>query len=160
MYQKLCQNGRVPKSLSPTILLGAVAFDTFLFDLLSKLAAQNFLTTPQAIWPGLTLSLTQNPALAFGLPLSRPLLLLGSLLAIVGLFWLWLREVRQDVWPTWLGFGLLFGGGAGNLYERLWVGHVTDFVALGPIPNFNLADVALTCGALLLFFYQRRVFVR
>lgn len=49
-----------------------------------------------------------------------------------------------------LGSGLVLGGAAGNLIDRLGDGHVTDFVVVGRWPSFNLADAAISIGALVL----------
>lgn len=56
-----------------------------------------------------------------------------------------------------LGAGLLIGGAASNLLDRLRQGEVTDFIELGPWPAFNLADVAVVCGAGLLVLVVGRV---
>ena len=40
--------------------------------------------------------------------------------------------------------GLIIGGGAGNLVERFGDGYVTDYIAVGPWPRFNIADSAIT----------------
>jgi len=47
-----------------------------------------------------------------------------------------------------IGFGLLIGGGVANIVDRLSATphQVTDFIALGSFPVFNLADVAITAG--------------
>jgi signal peptidase II len=47
-----------------------------------------------------------------------------------------------------VGFGLLIGGGVANVVDRLSASphQVTDFIALGSFPVFNLADVAITVG--------------
>ena len=42
--------------------------------------------------------------------------------------------------------GIILGGALGNLYERVVYGEVVDFIALGPIPLFNLADAGITVG--------------
>ena len=47
------------------------------------------------------------------------------------------------------GLGLILGGSAGNLTDRARLGAVTDFIALGRWPAFNLADCAIVAGALL-----------
>ena len=51
----------------------------------------------------------------------------------------------------WLPTGMLVGGALGNVFDRVRVGSVTDFVKL-PLgwPPFNLADAAITIGVLLL----------
>ncbi len=50
------------------------------------------------------------------------------------------------------GFGLLIGGGVANSVDRLTgtPHRVTDFVSVGSFPVFNLADVAVTAGFLVL----------
>ena len=50
----------------------------------------------------------------------------------------------------WVAIGLLAGGAVGNLADRVRAGAVTDFIDLPPWPPFNLADVAITAGVLLL----------
>jgi signal peptidase II len=49
-----------------------------------------------------------------------------------------------------IGGGLLLGGSIGNLIDRASRGGVTDFIAIGPWPPFNVADIAITSGAALL----------
>ena len=53
--------------------------------------------------------------------------------------------------PT-AGFGLLIGGGLANVIDRLAANphQVTDFVALGSFPVFNLADACITAGFIVL----------
>ncbi|MSO44525.1 MAG: signal peptidase II [Thermoleophilia bacterium] len=49
-----------------------------------------------------------------------------------------------------IGGGLLLGGSVGNLIDRVTREGVTDFIAIGAWPPFNVADIAVTAGALLL----------
>lgn len=51
-----------------------------------------------------------------------------------------------------IGFGLLLGGGVANVLDRLAASphEVTDFIALGSFPVFNLADVSITAGFIVL----------
>jgi signal peptidase II len=56
----------------------------------------------------------------------------------------------------WVATGLLAGGALGNLVDRIQAGAVTDFVDLSPWPPFNLADVAITLGVVLLVFLYVR----
>ncbi len=51
---------------------------------------------------------------------------------------------------------LLFGGGLGNLIDRLLLGYVTDFISIMTLPTFNLADLAVGAGALLLAIWLYR----
>ncbi len=47
-----------------------------------------------------------------------------------------------------LGFGLLIGGGLGNLVDRWRLDHVTDFIRNGE-RAFNIADVAIFAGGVI-----------
>ncbi len=46
-----------------------------------------------------------------------------------------------------LPLGLVLGGAAGNLIDRLAHGYVLDYLKLGPWPTFNVADIAIATGA-------------
>lgn len=67
----------------------------------------------------------------------------------------WLKRLRRD--ETWLAIALalVLGGALGNLYDRVLLGHVVDFILLHwrdqhYFPAFNLADTAITLGAVML----------
>lgn len=67
--------------------------------------------------------------------------------------WLWrLRTSRQMVLSA--GLALVLGGAIGNVVDRIRVGYVVDFVQVliagWPFPSFNVADSAITVGAVLL----------
>jgi signal peptidase II len=55
-----------------------------------------------------------------------------------------------------IGVGLLLGGTAGNLIDRLFFGHVIDYLDLGWWPSFNLADAANVIGVALLIIAELR----
>ena len=95
-----------------------------------------------------------NRGAAFGLPIPNSALPAASA-AVLGS--IWARRRRSP-----LGAGLLLGGGAGNLLERLRRGRVYDYVqfprAPGPLKRyvFNLADFAILLGGLLLALRRNR----
>ena len=43
--------------------------------------------------------------------------------------------------------GSILGGTVGNLIDRMSLGYVTDFIAVGTFPAYNVADSAITTGA-------------
>ena len=51
-----------------------------------------------------------------------------------------------------LALGLILGGTVGNLIDRAFIGHVTDFIKVGPWPDFNVADSSVVVGGILLAF--------
>lgn len=52
-----------------------------------------------------------------------------------------------------LSFALIVGGGAGNLVDRALRGYVVDFFDFRIWPIFNVADIAVVCGCILMVFY-------
>jgi lipoprotein signal peptidase len=71
-----------------------------------------------------------------------------TLLAAFALAVLWcvLRGPLAESRLAQVGFGLIAGGAAGNVIDRLVHGYVIDFVALPHFYVFNLADAAIACG--------------
>jgi signal peptidase II len=113
-----------------------------------------------AVIPGLfNLTHLENPGAAFGLfadlpPGVRLPLLIGVSVAALGfLLYLYCQAGWQAPLPR-LGLAFIGGGALGNLYERVFVGVVVDylnvFVGRYHWPAFNVADTAITLGAGLL----------
>ena len=84
-------------------------------------------------------------------PVARFALVVLPALIAVGVVW-WATHVA-DPWER-AGFALIAGGAIGNLLDRMPDGLVTDFIDVHAagwhFPTFNLADVAITLGALAL----------
>ncbi len=97
----------------------------------------------------LRLSHIRNSGAAFGLLKG-----LGGMLvlaAMVGVVMFALIVVRNPEPATAVGAGLVAGGAAGNLIDRIFrPGGVVDFVDFRFWPAFNVADSAITIGAILL----------
>jgi signal peptidase II len=113
---------------------------------------------------------SRNPGIAFGVlsdsvsPFTRIILVLGSLAVIVALAWLLVSGRAGGPFAS-AGLAFLLGGAAGNVTDRIFHGAVTDFfeVWLGTYrwPAFNVADSAITVGAILIlldFLFPSRVF--
>lgn len=108
----------------------------------------------------LRLRLTYNRGMAFSQATSLgPLIGVVALVAIVGILW-WLRRSARGA-PAWAGL-LIVAGAAGNVLDRLfrgdaWLrGAVIDFIDLQWWPVFNVADAAISCGAVLMIFSSLR----
>lgn len=95
-----------------------------------------------------------NEGAAFGLHI-RPKALLAASGVMLGS--IWLRRRKNP-----LGSGLILGGGASNLLERLRQGRVYDYVQFPKAPGklkqyvFNLADLAIILGGVLLVIRRRK----
>jgi signal peptidase II len=103
----------------------------------------------------------ENPGAAFGVlaegnPILRNIVLIGIsgavLLFVFSALWSRNRAFRSSV--TRFGLALILGGALGNLSDRIFRGTVTDFIEVyhgaWTFPAFNVADSAITVGALLL----------
>lgn len=97
----------------------------------------------------------ENDGGAFGvLGGSQLVLLAGSAVAVGVVLWMLLSGEPSRL--TSAACGLILGGAAGNLLDRLTTGEVTDYLDLQfwPLeawPIFNAADIAITTGVALLF---------
>jgi signal peptidase II len=97
----------------------------------------------------LDIVLSHNSGVAFGLASgggTALVLLVAPALAVVA--YLFSRDPTR--WGMWVAAGLLAGGALGNLADRIRADAVTDYIEVGAWPAFNLADVAVTAGVLLL----------
>lgn len=102
---------------------------------------------------GLTLS--HNRGVAFGLAGGAGVkLVLLTTVTLVVIGFLFSRNTGKP--GMWIAVGLLAGGALGNLADRIRADAVTDFIAIGAWPAFNLADVSITLGVLLLVFLYLR----
>jgi signal peptidase II len=63
----------------------------------------------------------------------------------------WLYVMPRGQWLLALGLGLILGGALGNLWDRLALGYVVDFISVHYenhyFPAFNIADSAISVGA-------------
>jgi signal peptidase II len=97
----------------------------------------------------LSLTLAHNTGVAFGLAGGAGAgLVLVTLAALALIAYLFSRDPERR--GMWVAVGLLAGGALGNMVDRLFAGEVTDYVDLGSWPPFNLADIAITVGVVLM----------
>lgn len=79
-----------------------------------------------------------------------------ALTIVVSIFLVWLMRRHPDNRLLCLALSLILGGAMGNLYDRVSLGHVVDFIQLHAggyyWPAFNVADSAISAGAALLIF--------
>ncbi len=101
--------------------------------------------------PGLELVNVRNTGVAFGLFAGGGALVTVLVLAaLIGLVAFFLTHTARPL--VWLPVGLLVGGAAGNLIDRIGQGSVTDFIDPSFWPAFNVADIAITIGVLSLLY--------
>ncbi len=126
-------------------------------DLYTKHLASSMLVyaTPVKVLPVFNLTLLHNPGAAFSFLGDadgwQRWLFSGIAIVVSGFLIVWLKQLRNH--QTWLAIALalILGGALGNLYDRLTLGYVVDFLHFhwneSYFPAFNIADSAITVGA-------------
>ncbi len=154
-------DGRVPISVAERSLsagpfhwlaLIAVALAAILADQLTKqivVAQLEFGESVDVVGP-LSIHHVRNSGIAFGLfsTWASAVTLLTALAVAWMVAYFARAGARHPILPVALG--LLIGGSAGNLLDRLRLGHVTDFLDLRYWPAFNLADAFIVVGVAIL----------
>lgn len=129
-------------------------------DQVTKFLAETLLVfqQPVPVLPWFNLLLTYNTGAAFSFLADaggwqRWFFLGLGLLVSLGLI-VWLRRLRPAEKRLAAALALILGGAIGNLIDRAWLGQVIDFIQLyyqrWYWPAFNIADSAITVGAVLL----------
>lgn len=136
-------------------------------DQLTKFLARHYLPYGEGLGliPGFfKLTLVFNRGGAAGVvPSLAPLLIIITLAVIYAI--VKFRNERSRSRVLAYSLGLLLGGAIGNLIDRLAFGYVTDFLDFGVVyhgqhyswPTFNVADIGITVGIILLLYYVQTV---
>jgi signal peptidase II len=102
-----------------------------------------------SILPAVSLVHVRNTGVAFGAFSGGGLIVVALVVAALSAL-LYYFVTHLDKRLVWLPTGMLLGGSIGNIIDRIRDGAVTDFVKLPAWPAFNVADVAITFGVLVL----------
>jgi signal peptidase II len=134
----------------------------FVLDQLTKYWVNGFLPLHESI-PVLEgffhLTHVRNPGAAFGFlagmnPLFRSVFFISANILAMGLIFFYLDKAYQRSYLLILGLSMIMAGALGNLTDRLRFGEVVDFldffIGSWHWPAFNVADAAITTGALIL----------
>jgi len=123
-------------------------------------SAELVLYKPLAVLPGFNLTLMHNTGAAFSFlqdasGWQRWFFAAIAVLVSAGIVW-WMRKLRPgETWQA-VALALILGGALGNLWDRLALGYVVDFIEIYYRhwfwPAFNLADSAISVGAGMLIF--------
>jgi signal peptidase II len=135
----------------------SIVLSVLLIDQASKWAAVQWLASGEEIrlLPILSLFRVANEGIAFSLfsGAGGLVLVLATFAITVAVLIIW-RQAPEGGRVAAIGYALITGGALGNLVDRARFGHVIDFLLLHfgawTLFVFNLADVALTIGPLLL----------
>jgi|SRR5690554_2560066 len=116
------------------------------------------LYVPKKITGFFNLTLMHNEGIAFSLLADqsgwqRWFILIVAVIVVIWLLW-WLYQSPKNLKLQNIALTLVIGGALGNIYDRAVLGYVVDFIQLHYQnyywPAFNIADSAITVGAVLL----------
>ena len=95
------------------------------------------------------ITLVHNRGAAFGILKNQVPFFIFTALVTIALLYTTLKKHTRFSLPG-VSLALILGGAVGNLIDRLFLGYVIDFLDFRVWPVFNIADSAITIGALLL----------
>jgi signal peptidase II len=151
-------DGRARRAERPWLAAALVAVVVIVADQAAKAAVRSSITPgdEHRFLPGVKLVDTRNHGVAFGFSAGSEVgvtILIGLALLVLLVYF----ARHRDLALIWLPTGMLVGGAIGNVADRLRSGSVTDFIKL-PLgwPPFNVADLSITIGILVLFFVVDR----
>jgi signal peptidase II len=133
----------------------AIAALVFILDRIAKSAVIHYVSggTSLPVLDGIFhITLVHNTGAAFGILRGGGwLFMLTSLAAIaaISFYALVKKPVKKSLA---ISLGLVMGGAAGNLFDRILYGHVIDFLDFRVWPVFNIADSCITTGTAVILF--------
>jgi signal peptidase II len=153
----------MPKSNLPqlkwNIIIFAIASLAIIVDQITKWLIQSHLSPGQSVPETgfFRLTYAQNTGAAFSIfwgksDILTVITICGTILLLLYVFVGYRRYPFLDVRLNRIAVGLILGGNLGNLIDRIRVGHVRDFLDVGPWPIFNVADSCIVVGVILMAF--------
>lgn len=151
--QNTFSTGKTAVFWSGMILL-LILLDQFTkYEAMLHLKNQNSISLISGV---LEFSYVENRGMAFGMLEGRQsLFVVMCVIFCIALIWLFMKIPKNSHYlPLLLTGAVLFGGAAGNFIDRLFRGYVVDFIyfSLIDFPVFNLADIYVVCGGIILVF--------
>ncbi|MGH3326690.1 MAG: signal peptidase II [Streptomycetales bacterium] len=148
---------RTPPGARRLGVFTTAALAVYVLDVISKIVVVELLAggPPIQLLRGLfTLRLVRNPGAAFGIGVDMTLAFTAIAALVIAVILRSARRLRSVPWAVALG--MLLGGAAGNLTDRIFRapavfrGHVVDFLELPHWPVFNVADSAIVLAGVLM----------
>lgn len=136
---------------------GGIVLLIFL-DQFSKYLAQKYLTNAYSIISNFfELEYSQNTGIAFGIDVPYLILIILGFILIAVVIYVFVKEFKLEEKISQLAMMLIIGGAIGNLIDRFLRGFVVDFIAIWKWPNFNLADIYISTGILLMIIFYGKI---
>jgi len=153
--KKRIEESSLKDKIKFNLMLVLIALVVITLDQLTKRAVQQNLALGEAIlvfppWEFVRIVHWANTGAAFGMFQGGNAVLIGLTVAITLAILIYYQTLPEDHLFQRICLGLMVGGSIGNLIDRLTLGYVVDFVAVGRFPVFNLADSCVTVSVILI----------
>ena len=126
------------------------------FDQFSKFLVARYLGKSVPIISNIFhLTYIHNTGAGFGILKGKNTLLIFVALMIIGAVLFYYDKLKNKAIVHY-SVGLILGGAIGNLIDRIRLGYVIDFLDFRIWPAFNVADSAVSIGAILMIIYLWR----
>lgn len=131
-----------------------IALITFVIDQIIKSLSLVYLINIPIIPNILSLTYAKNYGIAFSMLKEKRIIIIAITILLISFLIYVLKKdyisKNKDTCLVNIAFGILFGGILGNLFDRIVRGFVIDYINVSFFSIFNLADIAITFGVVLL----------
>ncbi|GAB0174682.1 MAG: signal peptidase II [Candidatus Altimarinota bacterium] len=144
------------KSIMRKLLIVTCVLVFVALDMLSKAYFEGLLSHGEkiALFSDLiTLRLSYNSGVAFSFPIEGAFLVWITIIILAGLIFYYIKEeYKKNLLLLDISYVLIFAGAFSHAYERIFIGHVVDFIAVKYFAILNFADILISVGAIILVF--------
>lgn len=136
------------------IFIIIIGFSIILIDQIVKiiLLGKNIEVIPNI----LNITYTENTGVAFGIGANNFFMIIIINVMILGVIIKYIKDKQEQInLKVLIPLILILSGGIGNLIDRIFRGYVIDFIDINifNFPNFNIADISITLGIIILIIY-------
>ena len=132
-------------------ILFIISVLVLILDQITKLLISKFVKNSTKIIPRiLEIEIIQNTGVAFGINSGNIKNIFITLVVLVLIINFIKKQFELIDKKTMLSLSFMIGGGVSNLIDRIFKGGVFDFIKISNFPIFNLADIAIVVGWILL----------
>ena len=139
----------------PIVLIFSISILVVVLDQLSKFFVSKYMVLGQSIpliKNILHFTYILNTGAGFGILKGWNIILIFVSLIIIGILFFNIDKIIKEKKIN-IPIALVLGGAVGNLIDRIFLGHVIDFIDFRIWPAFNVADSCITIGAIWLIVY-------
>lgn len=132
------------------LVLNIFVFILFLIDRVLKYFFSTYDGDFFILGDWLTLRVAYNSGIAFGLPINNTIFLISYFVIFLILVWWLISSYKSKKYFNIFALTLIIAGAFSNLLDRLYIGKVIDYIDIKFYSIFNLADVMIVLGVIVL----------